>query len=245
VFGLIGYDAVFGAQAADYANASFPARDGTALHAYLAQPSGPGPHPALLMIHEWWGLNDAIVHKADLLAEAGYAVLAVDTYRGATTGSVPRALFLRLTVPEARVMDDLQAAFDYLAAQPAVNPDRIGVLGYCYGGGMALAYATRQPALAATVVYYGSLITDPAGLGALAETGGPVLGIFGEEDQQIPVRQVRAFEQALSAAGIEHQVTVYPGVGHAFVQPGTLAVPGPAQDAWAETLAFLDRHLAP
>jgi carboxymethylenebutenolidase len=126
-----------------------------------------------------------------------------------------------------------------------VDPDRIGVLGYCFGGGMALAYATRQSALAATVVYYGSLITDPAGFGALTQTRGPVLGIFGEEDQQIPVREVRAFEQALSAAGIEHQVTIYPGVGHAFVQPKALAVPGPAQDAWAETLAFLDRHLTP
>jgi carboxymethylenebutenolidase len=245
LFGLIGYDTAFGRQATAYINVSFAAADGTPLHAYQALPTGPGPHPALLMIHEWWGLTEAIIHKADLMAEAGYAVLAVDTYRGASTDLVPRALFLRLTVPEARVLADLQAAYDYLAAQPAVDAGRVGVLGYCYGGGMALSYATQNPALAATVVYYGSLITDPAGFGALAQTGGPLLGIFGEDDRQIPVAEVRAFEQALTTAGIEHQVTVYPGVGHAFVQPDTLAVPGPAQDAWAETLAFLERHLQP
>lgn len=243
VAALIFADATFGSKAQDFANVSYRAADGTTLYAYVAKPTGAGPHPAVLMVHEFFGLNGAIVKQADTLAQQGYVVIAPDTYRNQTTAQIPRAILLRVTVPEERVMQDLQAAFDYIKAQADVDAERIAIVGFCYGGEMALQHALRNPELAATVVFYGSPVTDPQGLGALAQTKRPVLGIFAEQDQQIPPAEARAFQRALDAAGIPNEVTVYPGVGHAFVQPGTVAAGGAAREAWDRMIEFLDANV--
>jgi carboxymethylenebutenolidase len=196
------------------------------------------------MVHEWWGLNSEITEMADRLAAEGYVVLAPDTYRGQTTSQIPRALFLRLTTPADRVDGDMQAAFDYLAALDTVNANQVGVMGFCYGGGVALRHGVSNPAVRATVNLYGDTIDDPAAFGALlAPDAGPVLGIFGAQDQQIPVTRVRAFEAALNAAGIASTVTIYDGVGHAFVNPASVEAGGAAAEAWAQILAFLDGAL--
>lgn len=236
-------DATFGNKAQDFTNVSYPAADGATLYAYVAKPAEAGPHPAVIMIHEFYGLNAAIVKQADTLAQQGYVVIAPDTYRNQTTAQIPRAILLRVTVPEERVMQDVQAAFDYVQAQTDVDAKRIAVLGFCYGGEMALQHALRNPAIAATVVLYGSPVTDPQGLGALLQTKRPVLGIFAEQDQTIPPAQAEAFHNALDAAGIPNTVTVYPGVGHAFVQPETIAAGGAARAAWDQILQFLDLNL--
>lgn len=223
--------------AGDVANVEYPAADGTTLVGYLAQPEGEGTFPAVLMVHEWWGLNAELTEMADILAEQGYIVLAPDTYRGRVATTVPGALTLRLSADEARVDGDMQAAFDYLVALPNVDPARIGVMGFCYGGGVALRHAVANESIAGTINLYGDTIADPDDFGALLTSGRPVLGIFGEEDNQIPVSEVEDFRAALEAAGIPHEVTIYPGVGHAFVNPETISG-GAAQAAWAQILDF-------
>jgi carboxymethylenebutenolidase len=243
VGGLMLADGLGLAQATDYTNVSYTAEDGTTVYGYLAQPEGESSFPAVLMVHEWWGLNAEIVEMAHLLAEQGYVVLAPDTYRGRLATTVPGALMLRLSVPEAQADMDMMAAFAYLAALPNVDPLRIGVMGFCYGGGVALRHAVENPQIAATINLYGDTILDPDGFGALLETGRPLLGIFGAEDNQIPVSEVEAFQEALEETSIPHEVTLYPGVGHAFVNPATIAEPGAAQQAWAQILAFFETNL--
>ena len=244
VAGIIGFDTAFPAQrVTDLTNVTYAGRDGTTLHGYLARPTGDGPHPAVLMIHEFYGLNRDIIKKADLLASQGYLVLAADSYRGQTTALIPRAIWLVVTTPQDRIADDLDAAFSYLAGVAGVDKGRVGAVGFCFGGTQVMKMGTRNPDLAAAVIFYGSgPITDPAALGVMGRRG-PVLGIYGEQDASIPLAEVRGFELAMQARGIQHQVTIYPGVGHAFVTSASLALPGAAQQAWNQMLAFLAQNL--
>lgn len=249
ILGFVGVmlaDALALDEAATVTNVSYPAADGSPLIGYLAQPadSTDEPRPAVLMVHEWWGLNHEITEMADLLAEEGYVVLAPDTYRGRLATSIPGALFLRIGAPVERVNSDMQAAYDYLVMQPGVDPARVAVMGFCYGGGVALRHATVNPQIAATINLYGDMIETVDGFGALLTSGKPLLGIFGEVDQQIPVSEVEAFRQTLAETTIPHQVTIYPGVGHAFVNPQSITQPGAAQDAWKAIRVFLAAALA-
>ena len=242
--GILGFDTLFpGERVADLTNVTYPGPDGSTLQAYLVEPEGPGPHPAVLMIHEFYGLRKDVIKKADLLAQKGYVVLAVDAYRGQTTTIIPRAIWLVLTTPQDRISADIDAGYGYLAGLPAVNAQRIGAVGFCFGGTQTLQLGIRNGQLAANVIYYGSgLVTQPQALGSLGQSG-PVLGIFGEIDTSIPLAEVDAFESAMQNRGISHTVTVYPGVGHAFVNTETLAQPGPAQEAWNQMEVFLAENL--
>jgi carboxymethylenebutenolidase len=228
---------------ADLTNVTYGGADGFTLRGYLARPAGAGPKPAILLIHEFYGLNRDIIKKADLLASQGYVVLAADSYRGQTTALIPRAIWLVVSTPQDRIARDLDAAFAYLTGIQEVDRSRVGAVGFCFGGTQVMQMGTRNPDLAAAVIFYGSgPITDPAVLGVMGR-GGPVLGIYGEQDASIPLAEVRGFELALQARGVAHQVTVYPGVGHAFVTSESLARPGAAQQAWGEMLAFLAKNL--
>ena len=209
----------------------------------MCYPGRPGPHPAVLLIHEWWGLNEGMPVLADALAAEGYVVLAADAYRGALTAQVPRALWLRLTIPEEQVRADLDDALDYLLAQDEVDPERVATMGFCFGGGESLQLGLRQSErLAVTVLYYGSVVTDIEALRPLRDQQG-VLGIFGEEDQQIFVEDVLEFETALNSLEIANEVTIYEGVGHAFLNEDNFDQPGSAGDAWQQTLEFLATNL--
>jgi carboxymethylenebutenolidase len=241
--GFVLFDLNFGAHAEDFSNINFVAEDDSALFGYLAMPEGEGQFPAVLMVHEWWGMNAEITEMADRLAEQGYVVLVPDTYRGASTSQVLSALYLRLTVPESRVDSDMWAAYHYLRSLPEVDSSRIGIVGFCYGGGVAMRHAIANSNLVAVVNLYGSTIQDSSAFGALLEHDNPVLGIFGAEDAQISVANVQGFEAALNEAGIENTVTIYDGVGHAFVNPTTIDAGGAAAEAWAQILAFLDVRL--
>jgi carboxymethylenebutenolidase len=215
--------------------------NGPAVGAFVAQPSGDGPHPAVIMIHEFWGMKPSVNGKAAALAEEGYVVVAPDTYRSQVTSWIPRAIYLAMTTETAQVNTDLDAVFNWLATQPNVDPNRIMVMGFCYGGGKSLEYSLYNERVAATGIFYGSLITDPAQLQALP---GPVLGIFGATDQSIPVAEVQSFEQALNSAGVTNQITIYPGQGHAFVESIEGIRAGGAQgEAWQEFLTFLSEKL--
>jgi carboxymethylenebutenolidase len=225
------------------ANRTYTADDGTELRAYLALPPGPGPFPGVLMIHEWWGLNADMTAKADSLSRLGFAVLAVDAYRGRSADTVPGAIVLVSTTPREKITADVDAGWRYLAGLPEVDPRRVGAVGFCFGGTQTMLLGTRNPLLRATVIFYGSgPITQEDKLGRLGE-GGPVLGIFGEKDGNIPLEKVRAFGQAMKARGIAHRITIYPGEGHAFVKAETLDRPGASCDAWEEMAGFLAEQL--
>ena len=233
--GLLGHDRIEAVS-----NVEIPG-SGTAVRAYVARPSGPGPHPTVVMIHEWWGLNAELTSKADALASEGYVVVAPDTFRGSTTALIPRAIYQVSSTPTARVNSDLDAVYAWLAEQPDVARDRIGVVGFCYGGRAAVNYSLHNPALASTVTFYGMATTDSAELRALP---GPVLGIFGGADNSISLEEVREFEAGLDAAGVPNRVTVYEGQPHAFVKGAEEIQRDPVQKAaWSEMLAFLRESL--
>jgi carboxymethylenebutenolidase len=242
--GLVAYDTVFPAQrASDFTNTTFTAPDGIERTGYLARPSGPGPHPAVLVVHEFYGINADVTKKADLLAQQGYIAFAPDAYRGATTTLIPRAIWLVSTTPQDQIRADLDAAYRYLTALEGVDPLRVGAVGFCFGGTQVMHLATRTPDLRAAVIFYGNgPIADPQALGVMGQSG-PVLGIYGEQDTGIPIEEVRAFEAAMDLRGVPNQVSIYPGVGHAFVNTETLARPGQAQLAWQQMLAFLNENL--
>jgi len=241
--GSVAFDfAVGGSRLDAVTNTVIPgANGGPDVRAYVAKPQGEGPFPTVIMIHEFFGLNESIVSKADLLAQEGYYVIAPDTFRGSTTSWIPRAIYqVSTTKPEA-VNADLDSVYAWLASQPDVDAGRIAILGFCYGGRTSLAYSLHNNQLAATVVFYGSPETDPAVLKSLP---GPVLGIFGGADQSIPVEEVTTFDAALTEAGVPHEITVYDGQPHAFVHDAAGILAGGSQgEAWAQMLAFLEANL--
>ena len=134
---------------------------GPDVKAYVAKPEGPGPFPVVIMIHEFFGLNESIVGKAEGLAEEGYFVIAPDTFRGSTTSWIPRAIYQVITNSPEHVNADLDSVFAWLESQPEVDSDRIGIAGFCYGGRASLLYSLHNEGIAATVVFYGSAETDP------------------------------------------------------------------------------------
>lgn len=212
--------------------------DSQGVRMHLVVPDGVGPFPVVVMIHEFWGLNEALVSKTQLLAQEGVLVVAPDTLRGTTTRYLPKALWHTISTPNARVVDDLDAVIRYLQARGDVDAQRIVVMGFCYGGGKALAYALARPEVpAGTAVFYGDLSADAS---ALARLRGPVLGVFGETDDLISLAEVAAFEAALQRAGTSHQLAVYPGVGHAFVTSAAGIAQDPVQaDAWGLFTSWL------
>jgi carboxymethylenebutenolidase len=208
---------------------------------YLAVPSGGGKHPALIVVHEWWGLNDWVRAKADKFAADGYVALAIDLYRGKTAGGDPdMAHQLMRGLPEDRAARDLDAAYRYLSARPDVA--RIGSIGWCMGGGYSLQAAIDEPSLSACVINYGRLVTDSK---TIAKIRAPMLGNFGAEDQGIPPTMVQAFEKEARAAGKTADFKIYPGAGHGFASNPDPKVykPEAAKDADARTDAFLAKYL--
>lgn len=223
-------------------NTTIPGTNGGPdVRAYMAKPAGDGPFPAVIMIHEFFGLNESIVSKADLLAEQGFYVIAPDTFRGSTTSWIPRAIYQVISTRPEEINADLDSVHAWLESQPDVDADRVATAGFCYGGRASLAYSLHNPRLAATVIFYGSPETDPAVLKTLP---GPVLGIFGGADQSIPVDEVKAFEAALTQAGVPHEIMIYDGQPHAFVKDAAGIRSGGAQgEAWSQMLAFLETNL--
>jgi carboxymethylenebutenolidase len=241
--GSILYDTISGrGRIEQVANTLIPGQGGAPdVHAYVAAPAGQGPFPAVIMIHEFFGLNKSIVGKAKGLAEEGYLVVAPDTFRGSTTAWIPRAIYQVITNDPAQVNQDLDAVYTWLEEQPYVEVNAIGIAGFCYGGRAALNYSLHNNRLAATVIFYGSPITDVDALKALP---GPVLGIFGGADYSIPVESVRAFQSALNQAGIPNEITIYDDQPHAFVTDIEAVRSGGVQgEAWAQMLGFLEKNL--
>jgi len=210
---------------------------------FLVTPEGKGPFPAVIVIHEWWGLDDWIKDEARALAREGYVALAVDLYRGKVTNKQEEAHQLMMGLSQEGAMRDLKAAYAYLPSRPDVKKDRIGTVGWCMGGMYALKLATEEPGLKAVVAYYGLPPTDPA---AIARIKAAVMGNYGAEDKGPSPEQVKAFEAEMKKLGKTVDIKIYPGAGHAFANPNNPwggYRPEAAKDAWARTLAFFAKYL--
>jgi carboxymethylenebutenolidase len=208
---------------------------------YLSLPEGgAAPVPGIIVIHEWWGLNDHVRHWADRLAADGYAALAVDLYGGRVADNPDSAMAYVKAVDEARSMQILKAAHRFLLTDPRISAPRTGVIGWCFGGGFSLALAMAEPGLDAAVVYYGRLVTDPERLKAIQA---PVLGIFGNRDTSIPPDVVKAFAAGLKKAGVRHDILRY-DADHAFANPsGAHYDEQSAAAAWERARMFLRKNL--
>jgi len=209
---------------------------------YLARPANDGEYPAVVMIHEWWGLNENVRHMADVLAGQGYTVFAVDLYDGEVARESSRAQEL-----SDQVRDNPDEAVTKLSrATEALRESRyttgeVASLGWCFGGGWSLQLSLSETELNSTVIYYGTLTTDEEELRAIDE---PVLGIFGSEDQVVGRENIREFNRTLDEIGVENEIHVYDGASHAFANPSAESFRSDAtRDAWGRTLSFLDETL--
>ena len=202
--------------------------------------------PAVVMIHEWWGLNKNIKDMANLLARQGFVVLAADLYNGQVANTTKRAMDLVQTVRnnQSSSTNNLQSAVKYLSSLPNVDSSKIVSLGWCFGGGQSLQLAlnSKEHPLAATILYYGTpLVTDKS---SLSKIKWPLLGIFGNKDQSIPLDEINQFRTSLNQSGVTNEVLIYNGVGHAFANPsGDNYAPKETEAAWEKTLSFLKKYV--
>jgi len=210
--------------------------------AYLAEPVGGGKHPALIVIHEYWGLTDWIKQDARDFAVKGYVALAIDLYRGQLAATPQNAYKLLLSVPKERGISDLKAAFDYLAVMKNVDPAKIGVIGWCMGGSYSFEAAAILPKLAGCVIDYGNVDTSTS---VVEWIKCPVMCNFAELDKTYTPQMGEAFAKAMKAEGKKIEFHVYPGVNHAFMNPNNPSVYNEAQaaKAWNSIYAFLNKNL--
>lgn len=205
--------------------------------AYLSLPAGNGPFPGIIVIHEWWGLNDHIKQWTDRLATAGYAALAVDLYGGVVATTPDEAMKAMKAVEPPKAIGVITAAFELLASDPRIKATTRAVIGWCFGGAYSLQAALALPQLDGAVIYYGQLETDPQKLAAIKAR---VLGIFGNQDKGIPPEKVNEFETALKQAGVRNEIFRY-DAPHAFANPSNAKYDEKAAaDAWSHVLAFLE-----
>ncbi|HSD05147.1 MAG TPA: dienelactone hydrolase family protein [Nitrosopumilaceae archaeon] len=206
---------------------------------FLARPSEYGTFPGVILIHEWWGVNDNIKEMAQHLASHGYVVLAADLYAGQVATTPDGARQLLTTFDTQKGITNLNSAAEHLVKQYGV--DKLAILGWCFGGTQSLNYALSGNSLDATIIYYGQLVTDKDKLSMISW---PVLGIFGGQDMNIPVETINNFESSLNDLGIENEIYIYDNVGHGFANPsGANHSPDATKDAWQKTVSFLEKHL--
>ncbi len=213
----------------------------TGAGAYEAKPAGVGPFPAVVVLQEWWGLNDHIKDICRRLAAEGYVALAPDLYHGKVTTDPNEAGKLMSGLAPEAALKDMIAAVDFLAAQPAVKAERIGVTGFCMGGRYALLLAARDPRIKAAAAWYGVPVPDEA---TLKQIKGEVLYIYGDQDTFVTKADVDRLAAALKAGGVKGGVVTYPAP-HAFFNDTRPEVYRPqyARDAWGRVLDLFRRTL--
>jgi carboxymethylenebutenolidase len=231
---------------------TFPAVDGHPMRAAIAGPGDGGSHPGMIVIHEIFGLNDDIRGITARIAGLGYVAMAPDLYDGPGPRLVCIArTLMTLNRGSGRAFEDLDAARNFLGAQPGVDRSRIGVIGFCMGGGFALLFAVRAP-LGAAATFYGDVPKSADKLRGIC----PVLGGYGASDRLF-ARQGKRLERLLAELGVDHDVKIYDGAGHSYMSrhEGVLATmaawgpmrvgynPAAAEDSWARIEAFFARHL--
>jgi len=217
------------------------ASEGEDTRGYLAVPAG-GTGPGIVVIQEWWGLVDHVRDVCDRFAREGFVALAPDLYRGEATGDPDEAGRLMMDLEIPRAARDLDAAVTNLLSNEAVDGPRVGAIGFCMGGQLALYAATRNRRIGAVADFYGvhpNVELDFSGLEA------PVLGVFAEHDDFVPPDVARKLEADLREAGKRSDFTIHPGVQHAFfndTRPDVFDADAAAR-AWADTLAFFRAEL--
>lgn len=230
-------------QPVDTMRVSYATVNGNEISGYVARPQDAGDDlPGIIVIHEWWGLNDNIRMMTRRLAGQGYTALAVDLYNGKVADSPDSAGTYARQVGNnpADAKENLRQAYEYLTGE--LGATETGTIGWCFGGGWSLQTALAMPQqIDATVIYYGRLVTDPGKLKTLEM---PILGFFGAEDDGIPASSAREFESVLDSLGKQVSVHIYEGADHAFANPsGNSYNEEAATDAWQKTLDFLEEHL--
>jgi carboxymethylenebutenolidase len=220
----------------------FTTSDGSA-PGYLAVPAGE-QGPAVIVLQEWWGLDEHIRSVCDRFAAEGFYALAPDLYRGETTAQPSEAEQKMMAMSMDQVEKDMCGAADYLAAQPGVEGPGVGAVGFCLGGGLAIWAAASCPNIAAAVSYY---YVMPHGKPDFSKIKGPVLGHFGTADEFVPLEDARKLETELTDAGVQTTFEYYDGAGHAFFNDtnrlGTYDVEH-AEPSWQSTVSFLRSALA-
>ncbi|HYI14976.1 MAG TPA: dienelactone hydrolase family protein [Thermomicrobiales bacterium] len=216
-------------------------RSAEPLAAYLARPADEGPHPAVVVIHELYGLNDNIRDFARRFADVGYLALAVDLFSGGGNRNlcilrVMSALMIRPL--NNKGLSDLRRSIDWLQQRPDVDADRVGAIGFCMGGGYALALACVERDLRASSAFY---CFNPRPLSAIGRAC-PIIGSYPGKDWS--ARSGRKLDAALDEFNVPHDIKIYPGASHSFFND-TLDShhPEAAADAWQRTLAFFDDHM--
>lgn len=219
--------------------------DGVTVHAYLVGAAGKGPRPAIIVVQEWWGLNDHVKDIARRFAQEGYIAIAPDLYsrlghRVTTDSNEAGKLMGSLRQEEG--LKDLNATLAYLQSLPEVNRDKIGVIGFCMGGSYALMLPCVNQAVKAAVPFYGQVPSPDLPIKNLAS---PILYIYGEDDGWITKTDVQRLANALKKYGKQGEIKTYPSAPHAFFNDTRKDVykPAEAKDAWARTLAFFKQHL--
>jgi carboxymethylenebutenolidase len=218
---------------------TFPASTMPQMQAYLARPDGNGAFPALVVIHEAFGLNDDIRGIARRFAGEGYLALAVDLFSGRSQAMCLFRLFagtLRNSLGHGGIRD-LQAALSWLGAQPGADAARLGAVGYCMGGALAIALSCADQRVKAIAPYYGM---NPRPLDAVARAC-PVVGSYPEQD--FTARAGRALDAELDKHGISHDIKIYPGAKHSFFNGGRNHNEAAAQDSWGRVLSFFQQHI--
>lgn len=216
-----------------------PADAGT--RAFVAWPLVRANAPCIVICHEWWGLNDQIRGVARRLAQQGYVAIVPDFYHGQVASDPELAHELSRALEDAGAFSDFGATIDWLRAQPSTAKSRLGVIGFCMGGGLTQRIALRRGDLSAAVMFYGTPETEAD---EIARLGAPLLAHFGATDKGIPASRADDLRNALKAAGKTGEVFVYPGAGHAFMNETRASYHADAaRQAWARTLAFLQRNL--
>jgi carboxymethylenebutenolidase len=212
---------------------------GDTVVAYIAFPERPDPAPAMIVIHEIFGMSDFVRTVTHDIAEKGYVAIAPDllSRRGGTEGADDARTLIRDLPPDS-ITVDLDATLDYLRSLDSVEGESIGVIGFCWGGSQSFRYATNQPGLKAAVVCYGGA-PDPE---TMAGINAPVLGVYAENDARINA-SLPEVEQAMAAAGKAYDLEIYPGANHGFLRSRN--VPNEADRAWDNIFEFLNRTLNP
>jgi carboxymethylenebutenolidase len=219
---------------------SFSARDGRPIEGALALPPGATPAPAVIVAHEWWGLNADIRRLTDRFAAEGFVALAPDLYHGEQSDDRSRARELAGALKTPVAMDDIAGCLDFLAAHPRVAGRKIGITGFCLGGAMALAAGCNLSGLSAIVPFYGLPLPQYADWTRLSA---PVMGHYGSADPMFPPQRLAPMREGIAAAGGQLELHVY-DAGHAFMRQGTPDHDAAADAlAWDRTIAFLRAHL--
>ncbi|MBL8861913.1 MAG: dienelactone hydrolase family protein [Planctomycetes bacterium] len=210
---------------------------------YLSLPEGGvAPLPGVVVIHEWWGLNDNVKHWTDRIAAEGYAALAVDLYDGFVAKTADEAMAAIQKVDDAKSLAILRAGHAFLVTDPRVRAPRTASVGWCFGGRKSLELAIAEPDLDGAIVYYGNPITEMA---TLAPMRAELLGVFGTRDKSIPPEKVAAFREALAGAKRKFEIREY-DADHAFANPSNPRYDeANAAKAWEVSRAFLQRVLRP